>query len=358
VEAAARIDFGGGWTDTPPYSIERGGTVLNAAVTLKGQYPIVVEGAWLDEPRLVLESRDIGRTLEVRRVGEVFGYADPSDPFALLKAALVLRGIVPADGDPGMPVAELRRGRPGLRLSTQTNIPRGSGLGTSSIMGGAVLACLGRMVGVDLTQVQLFDEVLVLEQMLTTGGGWQDQVGGLVGGTKLITTAPGLPQEIQVEPLTLAPQVEAELAGRLMLVYTGQQRLAKDLLQAVMGRWMGRDPEMVWILGEIGRLAREMRDALTAGDLDAFGELLGEHWSLNKRMDPGCTNPFIDALFEAMRPYVCGGKLAGAGGGGYATMVARDEQAARDLTRGLAERYPGALVAVWPCQVPRLGLVG
>ena len=116
---------------------------------------------------------------------------------------------------------------------------------------------------------------------------------------------------------------------------------------------MARDPEMVRIQHEIARLALAMRDALTSDDLDGFGGLLGEHWALNKRMDPGCTNGFIDGLFEAMAPYVCGGKLAGAGGGGFAFAVARDKGAAQGLERTLSQRYPGTPVAVWPCSIPR-----
>ena len=124
-------------------------------------------------------------------------------------------------------------------------------------------------------------------------------------------------------------------------MYTGQHRLAKNLLRAVMRRWMARDPEMVWFLGEIARLALAMRDALTAGDLDEFGALLAEHWALNKRMDPGCTNPFIDELFETLKPYVCGGKLAGAGGGGFVIAIARNPEAAPALSAVLAHVIPG-----------------
>ncbi len=356
VEAAARIDFGGGWTDTPPYSIERGGTVLNAALTLRGAFPIAAEAEWLSEPRIVLHSGDIGTSLEPMRAGEVQSYANPADPFALLKAALVLCGIVPAGEDPARPLTLILRGSGGVRLGTQTNIPRGSGLGTSSIMAGAVLLALARLQGLDVTQEQLFDQVLCLEQMLTTGGGWQDQVGGLIGGIKLIATAPGLPQQIRVEPVRLSSQTQAELAERLLLVYTGQQRLAKNLLRAVMSRWMARDPEMVWILGDIARLAIAMRDALGTGDVDRFGSLLGEHWALNRRMDPGCANPFIDRLFEIMGPYITGGKLAGAGGGGFAIVVARDEVSVHQLADVLDKAYSGTAVAIWPCAIPSSGM--
>lgn len=355
--AAARIDFGGGWTDTPPYSIERGGTVLNAAVTLRGRHPILAEAATLAEPKLILDSRDIEATIAPATVGEVLAYANPADPFALLKAALVLRGVVSAEDDPARPLRDLfGHLGVGLRLGTQTFIPRGSGLGTSSIMAGAVLAALAHWRGDDLPEARLFDEVLCLEQMLTTGGGWQDQVGGLTGGVKLVTSGPGLPQAIRVTPVALSPRTSAELGERLLLVYTGQQRLAKNLLRNVMIRWMLRDPEMVWIQAEIARLALAMRDALLADDLDTFGALLSEHWALNKRMDPGCTNPFIDDLFDVLAPYINGGKLAGAGGGGYAMVIARSVQDAAALADTLAARYPGTPVGIWPCGVPDAGL--
>ncbi len=203
---------------------------------------------------------------------------------------------------------------------------------------------------------QLFDEVLCLEQMLTTGGGWQDQVGGLTGGVKLVTTPPGLPQRITVQPVHPAPAAAEAFGQRLLLVYTGQQRLAKNLLRAITGRWMTRDREMVFFLGEIARLAVAMRDDLIAGNLDSFGALLGEHWAINKRMDPGCTNPFIDDLFVTLRPYICGGKLAGAGGGGFVIAMARDAEAVAALSAALAVRYPGTPVAVWPAAVPDEGL--
>ena len=326
VRAAARIDFGGGWTDTPPQSIERGGTVLNAALTLRGEHPIVAEVDRLPEPRLILVSRDLDTTLEPRLAGEVLAYANPADPFALHKAALVLRGVVPPDTDPAQPLADLLRERGGLRLSTGAHIPLGSGLGTSSILAGAVLAALfglecgeARERGSGSTgefggsSAQLFDEVLCLEQMLTTGGGWQDQVGGLTGGVKLVTSPPGLPQRITVQPVHPAPAVAEAFGQRLLLVYTGQQRLAKNLLRAITSRWMARDREVVFFLGEITRLALAMRDALTAGDLDSFGALLAEHWARGKRMDPGCTNPFIDELFEDDEA-VCQRRQAGGSG--------------------------------------------
>ena len=213
-------------------------------MTLRGAYPIVAEVDRLPEPRLILVGRDLDATLEPMLAGDVLAYANPADPFALQKAALVLRGVVPGNADPRQPLADLLRERGGLRVSTGTNIPFGSGLGTSSILAGVVLAALQALESGSPAEqgrrgagesgsafAQLFDEVLCLEQMLTTGGGWQDQVGGLTGGVKLVTTPPGLPQKITVQPVPLTAAVAERFGERLLLVYTGQRRLAKNLLR-------------------------------------------------------------------------------------------------------------------------------
>ena len=157
--------------------------------------------------------------------------------------------------------------------------------------------------------------------------------------------------------IKLSPETKVELASRLVLVYTGRQRLAKNLLRSVMGRWMARDPEMVWIQQEIARLAVAMREALLANDVSRFGELLSEHWVINKRMDPGCTNDFIDHLFEVMSPHINGAKLAGAGGGGFAIVVARSIAAVRDLAAALTAHYEGTPVEIWECAIPEAGML-
>jgi len=359
VEAPVRIDFAGGWSDTPPFSIENGGKVLNAAIRLRGRPPIRVEGELIEQPVLLLESRDLNVSRKFESAEPILRYGDPSDPLAIHKAALVFSGIVfPREEGAPQDLADLLKHTlgGGLRLSTDVAVPHGSGLGTSSILASALLVCLRRMLGRPVDFDTVFDDVLCLEQMLTTGGGWQDQVGGMVGGIKLVITEPGLPQRPRVKPVRLAGDVSDELARRLVLVYTGQRRLAKGILRAIMGRYVSREPEIVGILRRIRVIAERGRAALERGDLDEFGRLIAEHWEENKKLDPGMSTPFIERLFDACRPYSAGAKLAGAGGGGFMILIAKDREAAEQLPDVLERAFPGTEVSPWPCEISPEGL--
>ncbi|MBM3891942.1 MAG: hypothetical protein FJ388_22740, partial [Verrucomicrobia bacterium] len=287
VELPVRIDFGGGWSDTPPHSLERGGAVLNAAVLLDGLRPVRASVRALAAPEIRLQARDLGCETVLTDKRTVLDYRDPGDPFALHKAALALAGVVTAGR--GTLAESLARFGGGVEIVTESRVPKGSGLGTSSILGACLVAALCRLCGQDARPATLFEKVLHLEQLLTTGGGWQDQVGGLLPGIKLISSYPGVPQRLRVEPVKMPPAVVKELHRRLVLVYVGHRRLAKNILRCVMGGWLARKPEVVWILSRIQEIAREMRAALLAGDLDWFGALMREHWELNKRLDPNST---------------------------------------------------------------------
>ena len=147
VAAPVRIDFGGGWTDTPPFSLERGGAVVNAAVALDGELPIWAEAEVTASPGIVPGvRRTSGRPWSVASAADVAGYCQPNDPFALLKACLVLSGVLDPRGGATAPGRRRRRGR-AARCRTGCRIPRGSGLGTSSILGAAVLRALGEVLG-------------------------------------------------------------------------------------------------------------------------------------------------------------------------------------------------------------------
>ena len=174
--APARLDLCGGWTDTPPYALEFGGSVLNAAVNLNGQAPIQVFARVIPQRLIRITSIDRGTRLEISRLEELQDYRDLDSESSLVKAALVLSGLSGREATLAEQLSALFGG--GIELTTLAAIPKGSGLGTSSILGGVLLAVLDRVLGRTANAKGLFHRVLRLEQALTTGGGWQDQIGG------------------------------------------------------------------------------------------------------------------------------------------------------------------------------------
>ena len=166
-------------------------------------------------------------------------------------------------------------------MSTEVvGVPKGSGLGTSSILAGACVKALFEFTGITYTQEDLYDHVLCMEQLMSTGGGWQDQVGGLSMGLKYITAESGMHQYPKVQQIELKQETKDELNSRFALIYTGQRRLARNLLRDVVGRYIGNEPDALYALSEIQRTAALMRFELERGNVDRFAKLLSEHLSL------------------------------------------------------------------------------
>jgi galactokinase/mevalonate kinase-like predicted kinase len=356
----ARLDMGGGWTDTPPYSLEWGGCVTNAAVDLNGQPPIQAYVRVIDEPVIRIGSIDLGVRIEAREFDDLLDYRQATGSFALAKAALVLSGIAPGSAGPARRRTlrkTLEAFGGGIELTTLAAIPRGSGLGTSSIMGAVIVAALDRVMGRRLSRRELFHSVLRLEQALTTGGGWQDQIGGAVDGVKMIVTQPGMVPDAHIHYLPsdiLDPQVNG---GRTPLYYTGLTRLAKNILHEVVARYLNRDREAIATLRDIGRLARDVMDTFICKDIERFGHLMDVAWQLNKRLDPNSSSEEIEALFTRVRPHVYGGKLLGAGGGGFMLMVCKSPEDAAAVRRLLEADPPNPRARFFDFAVSNAGLV-
>jgi galactokinase/mevalonate kinase-like predicted kinase len=357
--APARLDLAGGWSDTPPYSLENGGTVLNAAVLLNGQPPVQVYGRVTAEPVIRLRSIDLGTHLDIQVWDELFDCSSAVGAFSLVKAALVISGFTPLSGgsERNRPLSEvLRSFGGGLEITTLAAIPKGSGLGTSSIMGAVLLAVINRMMGRTLSSDELFHNVLRLEQELTTGGGWQDQIGGSIGGLKLATSAAGLVPEATIRYLpadVLDPRLNG---GQTLLYYTGMTRLAKNILQNVVGRYLDRDRAAMSALGQLGSLAARMAETIGRKDIRHFGRLIDAAWDLNLQLDPHSTTPEIEELLARIRPHIYGAKLLGAGGGGFLFLVARSSADAAHIARLLDESPPNERARFFDFQVSDCGL--
>jgi len=357
--APVRLDLAGGWTDTPPYSLEYGGAVVNAAVDLNGQPPVQVFARLCPQRHVRFSSIDLGQSETVEELEELLDYGSPQASFCIPKAALALCGFSPHFGPwpDGTTLGEmLEKFGGGIELTLLCAVPKGSGLGTSSILGGVVLAVLSRMMGVELSRQELFHRVLALEQILTTGGGWQDQVGGIAGGLKHISTEPALVPKPTVHWLPHDAFSPSRNGGRTLLYYTGITRLAKDILRNVVGRYLDRDREVLWVLEQLSREAANVWDALARRDYERFGRAIGDAWELNKMLDAGSTTPEVEALLARVAPYCLGAKLLGAGGGGFLLMACRTPEDAARVRKELDADPPNELARFFSYEVNTAGL--
>jgi fucokinase len=206
-------------------------------------------------------------------------------------------------------------------------------------LGAGLIATLARMMGADIPRAELYARTSNLEQLMTTGGGWQDQIGGVAGGVKIITTTAGYDQTPQLAWTQLAPPGLA-IDDHFLLYYTGIRRMAKNLLRQVVGRYLKKEAEALATLDELGSLARAMKEDLDKRRLAAFGEKIRRAWALNKTLDAGQTTTEIEAVLTRIDDYMIGAKLLGAGGGGFLFIVAKDKAAAVRIRRELTENPP------------------
>lgn len=350
VNLPLRVNWGGGWSDTPPYCNENGGTVLNVAILLNGKKPVEVTLERIDELKIVFDSRDMDVHGEFDTIEPLQATGDPFDPFALQKACLLACGIIPQKGYKLEDI--LRRLGGGFVMHSEvTDVPKGSGLGTSSILSAACVKAVFEFTGIEFTEEDLYAHVLAMEQIMSTGGGWQDQVGGATPGLKYMSSMPGLKQEIKVTHVELPESARKELDERFVLIYTGQRRLARNLLRDVVGRYVGNEPDSLYALEEIQKTAALMRFELERGNVDGFAKLLDYHWELSKKVDAGSSNTLIEQIFSSIEEMIDGRLVCGAGGGGFLQVILKKGITREDVEKRLNEVFMDSLVGVADCKL-------
>jgi|CZKI01.1.fsa_nt_gi galactokinase/mevalonate kinase-like predicted kinase len=337
-----RLDLAGGWTDTPPYCFEFGGCVLNVAVLLNGQPPIQAFVRPIPHLKFRLRSIDLGSMEDIESFADLASFRSAHLSFSLPKAALALAGFLPGfiPGRPPGTLRELlRRFGGGLEISLLSAVPKGSGLGTSSILGATLLGALNRACGLGWDHVDLYHRVLSIEQLLTTGGGWQDQAGALFGGVKLIETEPGLAQTPCVRYLPENLLGDEYANQTLLLYYTGVTRLAKGILKEIVHDMFLARSSTLRTLGLIRANAQHLHRALQEGDQASLHRCIARSWDLNRRLDPGTTTRQIERVIRSAGVDLAACKLLGAGGGGYMLLCADSPEAGRRI-RARLEEHP------------------
>ncbi len=304
--APTRLDFGGGWTDVPPYDAEQGGCVCNLAIA---RYATVRLG---------------GPTGSPSRVGEA----------ALLDAALRRAGVR------------------GVAASIANDFPVGAGLGGSSAAGVAAAAAASVWTGewegagpagVDRQELAERSRSTEVDE-LGVAGGRQDHYAAAFGGALGLHFSGG--DRVRVEPIALTAEARAALERQLVLVYTGESRISAVTISAVLDAYRRREPRTVDALAEMRRLAGQMIDALGRGDVDALGTLLGAHWAQQRTLHDAITTPRIEAIVRAAGGAgALGAKALGASGGGCVVVAAPagGEERVRAAVGALGEVLPFAV---------------
>lgn len=325
-----RIDIAGGWTDTPPFCLMEGGNVINLAIELNGQQPIQTYIRPSKEYHIVLRSIDLGATEVVETYEQLAEFNKVGSPFSIPKAALALAGFYSFTqmSEYSTLRQQLEDFGCGIEITLLSAIPAGSGLGTSSILAATVLGAISNFCGLGWDKNEIGQRTLVLEQLLTTGGGWQDQFGGILEGVKLLQTERGFMQSPVVRWLPEQVFTQAEYQPCHMLYYTGITRTAKLILEQIVRRMFLNQGDELQMLRQMKEHTMQMYEAIQQGNFETMGRLVRKTWAQNQLLDSGTNPPEIEQLTKLIDDYCLGYKLPGAGGGGYLYMIAKDADAA------------------------------
>ena len=334
-----RIDIAGGWTDTPPYCLMEGGNVINFAIELNGQPPLQVYIKPSREYHIVLRSIDLGAMEVVETNEQLTDFMHVGSPFSIPKAALVLAGFGSHNGIRTLCDihSQLEEFGCGIELTLLSAIPAGSGLGTSSILAATVLGALNDFCGLGWDKNEIGRRTLMLEQMLTTGGGWQDQFGGILSGVKLLQTGRGFDQSPKVRWLPNDLWIQPEYRACHLLYYTGITRTAKSILAEIVRRMFLNHSGEIRQLREMKEHTMEMYEAIQQNDFQRMGLLVRKTWAQNQALDYGTNPQAVSKLTDLIDDLCMGYKLPGAGGGGYLYMIAKDPEAAVRIKQILTE---------------------
>jgi len=275
--APARIDFGGGGSDAPPFSTEFGGAVVNAAIR---EYVYTTLEVTPDSESIRIVSPDMSEEVEVASVGAI--RADGN--LDLVK--ILIRELNPAIG---------------FRLRIDSALPPGCGLSTSAAVGTATAAVVARAMGRDLEPRDAFGlSVRVEREILQWPGGTQDQYAAAMGGVNFIEFD-GLAAEGR--RLELPREVVLELERDLFLCHTGAAHLSSSIHTDIRTAYADPDSPCRRATHELKRLAFEIRDALERGDLMAFGDLLNTNWRYHQDLHECCNTPRLEQFYEIIRSH-------------------------------------------------------
>ncbi len=293
-KAPLRLSFAGGGTEVEPYLSERGGLVLSTTIDKYAYASLRLRG----DRHITVNSLDYDVVAKYN-LDEPLSHDGKLD---LVKAAI--RRLKPADSVQG------------LDVYLHSDAPPGSGLGSSSTVVVALIGLFKHWLHLPLTNYEIADLAYQIERVdLAIKGGKQDQYAATFGGFNFIEFSH---DATIVNPLRVSADVLNELHYNLLLCYTGKTRLSAQIIDTQVTSYVQRREGVVQAMDELKRIATALKNALLQGRLNDFGALLHQAWMNKKKMAAQISDPSIDDLYEAARNGgALGGKVTGAGGGGY-----------------------------------------
>ena len=346
VELPVRVNFCGSPSDAAPYCLEFGGTQFNSAILLNGKFPITVNIKKINDECIRFKSLDLNIQKDFTDLKEFLSFSDVDDQFSIYKASLMASGIADFSSFNNFSDLLLFLGT-GFEIESFVDVPKGSGLGTSSLLMSAILKALDLFFGIEFNEQKNYSQVFSAEQLMTTAGGWQDQVGGLTPGLKLIRTYPGKNQFIHIDYSALSEETKDELNDRFVLLFSGQRRLAKNVLRNEMSTLFRNSVDTLEILNEIQSVCLLMKYELEKGNITRFAHFITKQFELVKKIDSGASNEFIELIFNAIDDLIDGKSICGAGGGGFLMCVLKKGHSKQELCERIKEMFQGCGVEVW-----------
>jgi len=315
-KAPLRISFGGGGTDVSPYPEEKGGVVLSATIDKYAYCSLATR----DDDSVNVVSLDYNLVATYSTTDSL----DYDGKLDLVKATLKVMDI-----------------KNGVDLFLHSDVPPGSGLGSSSTMTVALVGAIRHWLRLPLSDYDTAELAYRIErQEAGIKGGKQDQYAASFGGFNFIEFQA---KTTIVNPLRVKRAVINELEYRLMLCYTGKTRLSAGIIDDQVRGYTEKKEDVVRALDETKALAIGMKNALLLGQIDELGCLMNQTWQCKKKFTPKMTAPYIDELYDVARQNgAIGGKLLGAGGGGYLLLLCEFDK--RHLLAQKLEELGGKVV--------------
>lgn len=297
-KAPFRIGLAGGGTDVSPYSDLYGGCILNATISLYAQANI--------------ETRSDNKIVfQIPQSGELYTFDSVEELPILGDKADLMKGIY------NRIVRDFVKAPLSFTLTCSLEVPFGSGLGTSSTLAVAILGAYAEWLSLPLGEYDLAYLAYLIERVdLKQAGGKQDQYAAAFGGFNFMEF--GADDKVIVNPLRVRNEIINELSNNLLLYYTNSSRNSGDIIVEQQKNVKAKNTKSIEAMHQIKQQAYEIKEAILKNNLDAIGDILHAGWTYKKNMAEGISTPFFEEIYDtATKAGASGGKISGAGGGGY-----------------------------------------